>query len=421
VFCSGNVARRACRHGAESSDAIGCGGPSRTFDNIFGGPRPFPNADAATFGYNSKGNKVTLKERSLKNLLDLDNYYPNFLKACNAPSAPPFKIGHPSPCRMNGFDRNDVAFQQTPYQYVDYSETRPYWDIAKKYALGDKFFSGHNADSYTGHQFLFSGTSGDVDQAPEMPGVNLPIITPWGCDSPKGSTTFLTDPKTWQQTAKPVGPFPCFEYRSIADLVNAKDLTWRLYTLTKSYNINGLDANQSIWSSAQWDSFIYVRSPETSFLEDIHNPRIQLAQITWILPGLNDSDHPRVPFADGPSWVADIVNAVARSKYWDDTAIFVTWDDWGGFYDHVPPYVVRDSFGPGARVPLMVIGGYAQRGRVVHTDTEFGTLLKFAEETFGLGSLGTDDASPYLNDLDAFFDWSAPKPPAVVRTFRPSS
>jgi phospholipase C len=130
-----------------------------------------------------------------------------------------------------------------------------------------------------------------------------------------------------------------------------------------------------------------------------------------VLPGPITSDHPGVPAGYcGPSWAAQVVDAIGNSKYWDDTAIVIFWDDWGGFYDHVAPYVVRDQAGPGFRVPLLVVSKYAKRGYVSHSNGEFGTLLKFAEENFHLGSLGTTDASPYVGNLDDYFDWNNPKP-----------
>jgi phospholipase C len=112
----------------------------------------------------------------------------------------------------------------------------------------------------------------------------------------------------------------------------------------------------------------------------------------------------------GPWWVANIVDAVGKSKYWGSTAIFIFWDDWGGFYDHVSPYVVRDRAAPGFRVPLLVVSPYAKRAHVAHTPGEFGTLLKFTETALGLGSLGTTDASPYAGNLDDYFDWNNPQP-----------
>jgi phospholipase C len=400
---------------------------NRTFDNLFGGPHPFPGANTVSYGIRN-GKKYDLKERNLDNLLDLSNYYQNFLAACDAPSGPPFTVGKPSPCRMTGYYHNDVAFQQTPFSYVNYAQTKPYWDIAKKYALGDAFFTGHNSESYTGHQFLFSGQSEDVPEAPVLGSCffcwpKLPWLKPWGCDSIEGTTTFLMAAATWMQSKKPNGPFPCFRYRSLADLLTAKGLTWREYVIDRAMNINGFDANYSTRNSEEWNQVTTFRSPETQFLTDIKDPKLPLATVTWILPGINDSDHPQSPWADGPSWVADVVNAVGKSRYWNDTVVFVTWDDWGGFYDHVPPYVVRDRFGPGPRVPLIVISPYAKRGHVAHTNTEFGTLLAFTEQTFGLGTLspGSDDTTPYLNNLNDFFNWTQPRPFQPVITDQPDA
>ncbi len=150
-------------------------------------------------------------------------------------------------------------------------------------------------------------------------------------------------------------------------------------------------------------------------------PNAELANVTWILPGLITSDHPGVPFGYcGPSWVASVVNAIGKSKYWGSTAIFVFWDDWGGFYDHVNPYVVRDQAGPGFRVPLLVVSPYSKLKNVVHTETEFATVAKFTEQLLGLRSLGATDDTPYLNDLDGFFQ-SKPEPFEAINPREPIS
>jgi phospholipase C len=395
---------------------------NRTVDNLFGGPHPFPGADAVSQGATSSGKPKKLGKVYFFPSLDVDNYHSDFLIACNAPSGPPFTVGQPSPCRMNGFDKNQSLIGGNIYSYVDYSETKPYWDIASKYTLGDHFFMSHNSESYTAHQYLFSGQSNNVIQAPNFPGwFNLPFITPWGCDSPKGSSTYLLNPNTGVQTPKPTGPFPCFNYPSLADLLNAKGLSWRLYAWSIHENVNALDVNRSIRYSKYWDNGVNFRTTETQFLKDVNDPTLPLANVTWILPGPTNSDHPGTPSLYGPSWVASIVNAVGKSKYWNNTVIFITWDDWGGFYDHVPPYVVRDQFGPGVRVPLLVVSPYAKRGYVAKTNTEFGTLLAFAEQTFNLGNLGAVDTSPYIHNFNDFFDWTSPQPFRPVTGDKPAS
>lgn len=412
---------------------------NRTFDNLFGGPNPFPGADAVQNGQESNGSTVPLDKIELECMDKVDcasddpnNFHQNFLNACDPPAGagPPFAVGtQPAPCRMDGFDLNQTsAFRPgLVYSYVDYAETKPYWDIARAYTLGDRFFMSHNSESYVAHQYIFSGQSNNVVDEPDYhQSYPSPVVfmVPWGCDAPSGTTTLILDPQTGQETPKASGPFPCFGYKSLADLAQQANVSWRLYSYSICQNINALDVNQSIrygglwpkvdmtgcpyflWSNVATDHF---STPEGQVISDVNNGT--LPAISWVLPGPITSDHPGVPDGYcGPWWVSSVVDAIGNSKYWDSTAIFIFWDDWGGFYDHVAPYVVRDQAGPGFRVPLLVVSPYAKRGYVSHENAEFGTLLKFAEDTFRLGSLGTTDATPYTGNLDDYFDWNNPQP-----------
>ncbi|MBV8434389.1 MAG: hypothetical protein JO029_08920 [Candidatus Eremiobacteraeota bacterium] len=429
---------------------------NRTFDNIFGGPNPLPGADAVSFGQTSNGNVIPLKEVELERPIfsggDPNNYHFQWLTACNAPTPPPFPVGQPAPCRMNGFDEN--AEQQTGYpkpvsvgtiySYADREEVEPYWFIAQHYAVGDHFFMGHNSESYTAHQYIFSSQSHGTVDAPVYPSSiscglfhGFCAYEPWGCDSPPGTMMYLLNPQTAQWNGPPAAPTggePCFGqnggYPSIADLAQAKGVSWRVYAYTMCSDILGLDANFTIrhaspplWPNPAAMAKCYTnygvftplkantpnfRAPQYTFLNDEAAGGKPLASITWILPGPYTSDHPGVPFGYcGPTWVAQVINAIGgNASDWNSTAIFVLWDDWGGFYDHVPPYVVRDQTGPGFRVPLLVVSPYVNKGTVVHTNIEFATLNKFVETTFGLGSLNATDTSPFLNNLNAFFNFS---------------
>jgi phospholipase C len=426
---------------------------NRTFDNIFGGPSPFPGAEAARSGLTVNGSPRPLEKIALEDSADPDNYYQQWYTACNPSTPPPFTVGSPAPCRMNGFNVNaSPSPGYTPpvatskiYSYVDYSESKPYWDIAKAYTMGDHFFMGHNSESYTAHQYIFSAQSNNVVDEPLYPSstncdayYDYCAYTPWGCDSPQGTKTYRLDPITGRKTPTATGPFPCFgpsapppnqtvKYYSLADLVSRKaGLTWRLYTHSLCSNINGLDVNSSVRYAKSWPTKPVMagchdhesarsptpvdtanfRAPQDAFLTDINDAH-GLATVTWILPGPLTSDHPGVPDGYcGPWWVAKIVDAVGKSKYWNSTAVFIFWDDWGGFYDHVRPYVVRDQEGPGFRVPFLVVSPFAKPGYIAKTNIEFATLIKFVETTFGLGSLGATDASPYLNNLSDVFDFS---------------
>lgn len=117
--------------------------------------------------------------------------------------------------------------------------------------------------------------------------------------------------------------------------------------------------------------------------------------MSWVIPDGGASDHPDNPTDTGPSWVAAIVNAIGQSSYWADTAIIVTWDDWGGWYDHVAPMPgIRDSYEYGLRVPLIVISPYTKPAYISHVNHDFGSILKSVETVFLLGRLTRRWAMP---------------------------
>jgi phospholipase C len=213
--------------------------------------------------------------------------------------------------------------------------------------------------------------------------------------------------------ALPPAP-PCFDYQTLADAFDAANLSWRSYApaVTDTYTggpygtVSGyiwsaFDAIRHIRYGPDWNA--NVISPQTQFFNDL--ARGQLSNLTWIAPDWTDSDHANSLSASGPQWVANIVNAIGRSPYWPSTAILITWDDWGGWYDHVAPPQL-DAMGLGPRVPLLVVSPYAKRGYVSHVQHEFGSLLRFTEKVFNLRSLGTSDAR--ADDLSDCFDFGQP-------------
>jgi phospholipase C len=137
--------------------------------------------------------------------------------------------------------------------------------------------------------------------------------------------------------------------------------------------------------------------PETKIFTDIADG--MLPAVSWVIPEDNEDDHPGEKVDNGPSWVASVVDAIGESTYWDSTAIFVIWDDWGGFYDNAVPQQFKDNLGGlGFRVPCLVVSPYAiagqssQGGYISHTQYEFGSILRYVEDNFGLGRLNTTDA-----------------------------
>jgi phospholipase C len=351
---------------------------NRSFDNLFA---TFPGADGATSGKMHNGQVVPLKKHTLASL-DITHTYPTYLQDYDGGN-------------MDGFDLarlNDGKQAKTyPYQYVDPNQIQPYWILANEYALADHMFQTQGSGSFTAHQDLIAGAT-VIDPNDSI--VDDPSSSrSWGCDAQKGTVTSLitTDLKYLLNQ----GPFPCLTYPTgtLRDLLDKRGVSWKYYTPPHLGNSSGalwnaFDAIPAVRYGPEWKANVSV--PETNIFGDITNG--QLPGLSWVIPDHVDSDHPRFLHThyDGPAWIASVVNAIGTSKYWDSTTIIVVWDDWGGFYDHEPPAFIDNAGGLGFRVPMLVISPYVRPG-VVHTQYEFGSILKYIEETFDLGSLGTTD------------------------------
>ena len=156
-----------------------------------------------------------------------------------------------------------------------------------------------------------------------------------------------------------------------------------------------------------------------------------LPSVSWIVPNLADSEHAPAPVSDGMTYVTGLINAIMRGPNWNSTAIFLTWDDWGGFYDHVPPPYV-DENGYGLRVPALVISPYARRGYIDHQTLSFDAYNKFIEDDFLHGQRldpATDgrpdprptvrDNVPILGNLLSDFDFRQPPRKPVLLPLDP--
>ena len=215
------------------------------------------------------------------------------------------------------------------------------------------------------------------------------------------------------------GPFPCFtQYATIADLLDAANVSWQFYvdamfSSEPHYDFsgavwNGYDAIKKIRYGPDWKKNISI--PNTNIFTDVKAGT--LPAVSWVIPTLFDSDHPASGCNGGPRWVTKVVNALGTSQYWKNTAILLLWDDWGGWYDNAPPPQINYT-SLGFRVPIVIISPYAKPGYVSHTQYDFGSILKFIEQTFGLGSLGTTDAP--ANSLADVFDFTQ-----TPNTFKPA-
>ncbi len=184
--------------------------------------------------------------------------------------------------------------------------------------------------------------------------------------------------------------------------MNTAGLTWRYYSATSTqygYIWSVLDAIGHIRNGNQWGTNVV---PVNNFETDVQT---QLADVTWITPVGTFSDHPdpKLSICAGEGWSVKIINAIMNSPFWNSTAIFLVWDDFGGFYDHVPPPSV-DYFGLGIRVPLLVISPYVKAGTVQHGLAEVSSLLSFSEKVFNLPPLTQRDKN--ANNLMDMFDFN---------------
>ncbi len=198
----------------------------------------------------------------------------------------------------------------------------------------------------------------------------------------------------------------------------------------QSYKSPGIWNPLPLFNDVRQDGELGDVQPVQKFLTAAGNGT--LPAVSWITPSQTNSEHPPASIAEGQAWVTNLVNAVMKGPDWASTAIFLSWDDWGGFYDHVPPPQV-DSNGYGLRVPLIVISPYAKKGFIDHQVLSHDAFLKFIEDDFlGHARLdpktdGRPDPRPdvrenatQLGDLVNDFDFSQPpRPPLVLSTTPP--
>jgi phospholipase C len=377
---------------------------NRSFDNLFA---TYPGADGAQYGTLHTGKQFKLTKAPLV-VKDINHMRSGYLTE--------YDNG-----KMDGFDQ--IGFGATggggpagtyPLRYVDPSQIQPYWAMAKNYALADHMFSTQGSGSFTGHQDLIAGGTGI---SPTKTLVDSPSQGPWGCDAPTGTKTSYLNPSGDYFFNK--GPFPCLTYKTLATLLDAKSLSWKYYVPSIQMGSTGFiwtafDAIHDVRYGSDWKNVV---TPETNVLNDISADK--LPAVSWVIPNAANSDH-AAGNDTGPQWVASIVNAIGASSAWSSTVVIVVWDDWGGWYDHEPPPILDKAGGLGFRVPMLAISPYAKSvGYISHTQYEFGSILRFVEDNWNLGRIGTTDVR--ATSIADMFDFSiSPRPfKQVPSTLRP--
>ena len=316
---------------------------NHTFDNYFGA---YPNAEG-TAGKSiclpeSQGTSKCIAPFHDSNLTPVDMNH-NWRSAHED-----YDAG-----RMDGFVYSEGNTETMGY--YDGSDIPHYWNAARNYVLCDHYFTSVMSESAPNHLFLVAGTAGGLKDD------NVPVS--------------LKFPPIFQE-------------------LDQRGISWKVYGFTKWY-----------------ESFQYVQeNPNarknfetgSSFAQDLGSKN--LSQVSWIIGAPGGDEHPPANVTTGSDSVAnDIVNAVGASPYWGSSVVFVTWDDFGGFYDHVPPPQV-DQFGYGFRVPCLIISPFSKAGFIDGTVSDHTSILRFVEDLFGVSPLSTRDKA--ANNLSGAFDFA---------------
>lgn len=286
---------------------------------------------------------------------------------------------------MDDFD----PLGQVQYRHNDIPT---FWAYATHYGLGVNFFSDAETSSTPNHIAMIAAQTGGDD-------ATLPVS---GCHSPLNDVVLEQNAAGGQSYGT-----PCYDINSLPGELDNAGLSWKMYG-----------------DQTSWDPVLFVRSlegtpktPATQIITDAQNNN--LPNVSFVTPDTRpQSDHPPEPTQPAQNFVASIVNAIMKSPEWRSTAIFLTWDDFGGFYDHIPPPQVN-GVDMGPRVPLVVISRYAKPGYISTSQGEFASFPKFIETVFGLPSLGARDALASTSDLMDFFDFSNPNAPPNTKLYQP--
>ena len=355
----------------------------------------------------------------LANGYDLGHNHPPFTTICDLNTAT-------NVCRMDGAAGNyclgSCPTSHAAMYYVDNSTgiMDPYLTMVTQYGWANYMFQTNQGPSFPAHQFLFGGTSAPSasdDVIGYFAAENvLPVQAAAGCIALSTTTVEMIS-----STGEGGKMYPCFEHQTLADLLDSNGTSWKYYAtgaggITTAPNaINHICLPNAPYggqcTGPDWVNNVVLRSSQV--LTDIS--ACNLAGVSWVIPTGPESDHPRSNTGEGPSWVASIVNAVGNNPkcangdlYWNDTAILVTWDDWGGWYDHQPPTFLASPEGDyqyGFRVPFYFVSAYTPVGYINNSRIDFGTILRFIEKNFGIteGALTFADARA-TTDLSQFFN-----------------
>jgi phospholipase C len=382
---------------------------NRTFDTLFG---QFPGADGATTGSLCDGTAMPLAPAA-DQAANIDHSFLAGVTAVNGG-------------QMNCFDQlGGGGLAPTLGGYVQYSKKQipNYWSYAQHFTLADRFFSSVYGPSGIEHLWTFAGQAGGFvgHEGPGQFGTGAPREY---CDDPterawafrpltqtdRSQISLLESSQTTAHQIKNYwqARWPCVNIPVLPDQLAARNVTWKEYRGDNSY-VQPLRMVQHVRQDPRL--WAHVVSSD-QFVTDIQAGR--MPAVSWLTPPWNYSEHPPQSICAGENWTVQMINAVMQSTYWSSTAIILTWDDFGGFYDHVPPPKL-DIWGLGPRVPAIIISPWSKTG-VLSDTLSFESVMRLIEVLHGLQPLTYRDAS--ANDLLGAFDFTQQPLPPLVRPTR---
>jgi phospholipase C len=369
---------------------------NRAFDNFFG---TFPGAAGIPAGLCMPRNPSNPSQGCVSPYLTTNPVTSPDLPHTFVASQTAYNNG-----KMNGFlyaayQGNVPTSDTEPMSYYNNQTLPVIWSYAEHYTLADMFFSSVKSYSQPNHWYMLAGTSPEVSvfedgQQEKANCVSNGILTLSKC--------------TYINQAQPI--------QTIVDLLSNSGLSWKYYDSPLSPTLKA-----AILNSQAFDYWNTLGAKNTSFTPSYYSNFVwrgqiindtndgNLPQVSWVIPGGAISDHPPANVTNGEYWIGEVVNAIMNSAYWSSTAIILTWDDYGGFFDTVAPPTVP-QYGLGFRAPAIIISSYAKAGFIDNTVYSFGSILQFIEWRFGLPSLGTQDS--VSNNLLNAFDFSQSPLPA---------
>jgi phospholipase C len=379
---------------------------NRTFDHLFG---LVPGADGATEGVTCDGDVVPLA-RAEDDSPGPAHSFQSGLVAINGG-------------KMNCFDELDSGGQLQGYVQYEEDQIPNYWEYATTFTLADRFFSSSYGPTTVEHYWIIASQSDRfVDN-------ERPLDDQAGIGRPGD---FCDDDLERQWSFRPLSAdderevyrleeavlvkeirerfwierWPCHDILTMPDLLERAGISWRYYTGNAPYFmvIRGIP---HIRYGPMWAKVV----DEAAFVPDAEAGH--LPQVSWLIPNVEESDHPAYgALCSGENWTVRQLNAIMQGPQWKHTAVVLTWDDFGGFYDHVPPPHV-DIYGYGPRVPAIILSPYSRPGFIFSETSDFSSVLRMMSTIFDLPSLTERDAN--ANDLLGAFDFAqAPLSPLVL-------